>query len=284
MSLGTENKERALLDEVQNSLQKASQLSYNSASHIYEIAGLVPDPRMGGTCLNKLSKLKDSLPDSLKEKFRIVTSLVGDTTHYAMLVDLNGITFYLDPFLWQNEPMAITGNNPDNTVGTLANVFSLNRERDEEGSIFVITLREANQQQDEQSKVLVTHRFTTELSSLPSSSAIALKPDLATFGMQIPDRDNQKMYKIYYLKQNNHLGDIWVMDGNTGEKTKLPTSKSGKRTELRAQAIKDIERLLGASEQELCQYFAKAHELELQLYELMKNAANDEPTTHVELV
>ncbi len=274
MTLYPEQNENKALGELENALKGASALPYNNASHVLNAAGEKPDLRFGGSCLDKLACLRDLMPENLKSGMRVVTSGVrGSITHYAIVVDVEERTFYLDPFLWQEELMEIGENaRIEGHAKTLEDIWTLQREPDEPGAIFVVSFCEGV---GAESKILVTHKFVSKLDNLPSSSALPLKPDLPSFMMQIPDSENQKFYKLWYIKSNEHLSDIWIADGKTGARRKVTNKVSDE--DLRRATVSEIEALLGCSESELCNFFARAAHLEKEIKPLIDDSTNDVP-------
>ncbi len=269
MELNIGQQERPVLKNTEQALQRASAMPYNNAAQIYETAGEAPDARLGGSCLFKLSVLKKSLPVDAKN-VRFITSMIGHTTHYAMLVDIDGITYYLDPFLWQKNLLPLSNGNI-REVKTLEEGWLLQKEKDEKGALLVLSLVDTAQKR----KRLITHRFTRTLDFLPSSSALPLTPNLPSFMIQIPSFDGQHFYKAWYSKDRQQLDDIWVTDTVSGERTKI--TRDGVNSELRPSVVRQIEKLLGVSEQELCDYFARAHELEIELSHLIPTSGADMP-------
>jgi hypothetical protein len=257
-----------LVRNVEKTLFAVSSIPYNNATSVYETAGLRPDPRMGGSCLFKLTKMQEYLPTGTS--IQVITSQVERTTHFAMLIKLNGNDCYVDPFLWQRQVMFINGPHTTNTADTLENMWTLNREPDEAGSKFVVSFREKD-------KPLVVHKFNDVLENIPSSSAIPLRPDLPSYMMQIADPENQLFYRIWYGKNEKNLNDIWVQNGVSGEKTRH--RRNGQQEPQRKKAINNIENILHTSEDELVTYFTKAHELEVKLSQSLSQAGIETPIT-----
>lgn len=81
-------------------LRHASELPYNNAAHIFEMAGLNLDPRMGGSCLHKLNMMCEELnSQGLGRELKIIATN-GKITHFAAIITTSGKEYYLDPFLW----------------------------------------------------------------------------------------------------------------------------------------------------------------------------------------
>lgn len=259
------------IENIEHALLRASRLPYNNAAHIFEAAGMEQDTRMGGSCLMKLRELRKSLPRNASTS--ILTSKVGkgNATHFAMAVDLVDGPYYLDPFLWQSEPMPL--NTPGAQAHTLEDIWTLHREPDKDGVLAVVSLIQSKPAH----KTLMTHEFTGQIAYLPNASTLPLSPQTPSFIMQIPDQRNQLLYKLWYSKQSGGLDNMWIVDGRTGDRRKI--LKDDDKGDLR-QAFNSIEDLLGVAKDEIDNYFVEARKLELSLGKMMQSSSLEEPLNH----
>jgi hypothetical protein len=276
MSESTEYRESGKsLEAVEHALETASKIPYNNAEHAYTAAGVInPDLKFGGSCLHKLMSLKASLPTEIDEsQIKVITSVVGNTTHYAMVINYGEHDIYLDPFLWQANPMNADKESAESE--TLMSIWRIKRQPDQDGQFTVSFVENTDGKPENR---LITHKFTGELDQLPSPAALPLKPDLPSFMMQIPDQDNQKLYKVWYSKEAKHILDISVTNGKTGEKKRVTRDPSQRK--LRAEVVNEVERLTRSTEKEIVEYFAEAHEKEVWLKEHMSDTVSDVPLGH----
>lgn len=268
--LNLEHQEILLIHDVEQVLQRNSAIPYNNATNVYERAGIDPEVEFGGSCLFKLSKLMNSLPSDVKNK-QIILSEVGRVTHFAMLADVDNATYYLDPFLWQKTPLKLSSHD-GTRVETIQSGLVIRKEPTQQDSFLSISLIDTSQIE---TNVLITHNFTKSLDFLPNSAALPITPQLPSYSMQIPDSDRHQIYKVWYLKNEGILGDIWVSDTVTGKKTKVPNN--GIHSEMRGTVIQSISSLIGKSEQDINNFFTKARELELTLSQLVESSGVDVP-------
>ncbi len=161
----------------------------------------------------------------------------------------------------------------DVEVETLQKNWILRRGQTEPGSFLSISFVDRIKESE-----MINHQFTNTLDFLPNPSVLPLRPDLPSFMLQLPDNVGEYFYKVWYSKENKQLLDIWEVQASTGERRKIP--REGINSNLRAGILEKIENLIGASEQEICDYFARAHDLEIQLSNLLADEGMDVPNHH----
>jgi len=253
MEYGFENETN--LSRVERALKESARVPYNNATVVYERSGLNPDPRMGGSCLYKLRVLSRLLPDGAQQK--VIASTAGKTTHYALVAQVDGKEYYLDPFLWQSELLNLE-EPAGSEVDTLYNKWKIKIEESSDDSSLRISLIDTVS-----GNAMATHNFTDELSYIPKPSTLLVNQSLPSFMMQFVSKDGNGFYKVWYSKVEEKLADIWATDPITGERKKV--TRDGLNSDIRANVVADIEKMLTATEQEIVSYFAKAHELEKKL-------------------
>lgn len=250
-------------------LREVSIIPYNNAATIFERSGLEPDPRFGGSCIFKLRHLEDMLPPN---SIHYITSQAkdhGGVTHYASLFQNDKTYYYIDPFLWQKEPLPLDGYNRQ-AVATFSNDWEIIEEAYEPEKLLSISLR-TKRTLNLPEKTMITHVYdlTAKTLSIPTGNNLIIRPDLPSFLLQVPSPDGIFFYKVWYTKGNsatNMLGfinDIWIHNSETGENLKV--AKNSSDINLRKKTISDVEGLLCTTESELCNYFDTAHRLELEL-------------------
>jgi len=253
-----ETNEAVLYKETKEALQKASATPYNNAAAIYHAAGIEPDMRLGGSCLDKLVVLQNALPEEVKQHIRFITSQVGKTTHFAAIATFGKGEYYLDPFLWQSEPMNLSDNN-DIQSPTMSGNWVIRRKHLGISPLTMSFVEVAREGKPE--KAVVVHQFLEEIDQLPSMIDLNVRPDLPSYHMQILSLDGRYLYKIWFLKEAGEMGEISVLDGATGVRTRIPPEDEV----LRVVTISDIASSLEVTPQEIKDYFGKAYELEKQL-------------------
>lgn len=154
---------------------------------------------------------------------------------------------------------------------TLEKIWQIRQEHSED-SLPTISLIQI--QYNTEPKNLVSHQFTRVLDAIPARSVIGLHPKLPSFNVQIPS--GNVVYKVWYNKAEKKISDIWIVDGITSVRTRVPNDDV--LNEIRMQVIQDIYHRIQMTEAEICAYFAQAHELEMTLSSII--ASSDQPYDH----
>lgn len=261
MEPGFAEQELSPFVELQKQLQRVSRIPYNNAAAAYHAAGISPDLRFGGSCLDKLGEMTANLPSEV-EKMDIISSVVGKTTHYAMLVEIDGSEYYVDPFLWQSEPLELGGEIGE--VKTLSDNWIIRKEKPEIDELLRIALVDRSKLSNgEGERVLITHKFDNKLDELPKPDTLGVKPELPSFYLQVPGLDGSKFYKVWFSKKAKQVADILVSDSTDGSRMKVTTDEQD--SELRRKVEKEIEFVMGVSMAELVTYFSRAVDLEQEI-------------------
>lgn len=247
--------------KITEALQNASKLPYTNAAIVYHAAGEVPDPRMGGSCLDKLHHLGRELSTCGIHALFVNTNINPTLRHYAARVASERGDLYLDPLLFQAEPLNLIFP-PGSRASTL--VLSGQVELDESihtdcfGVSFIRTLNQC-----EKTRVM-SYQFdeTGITDQLPHPSSIKVRPGLPAFQLQIPDPDDGILFKAMFLKANNTFGDIWKQQPD-GSRVRIKDSQA--QNNERRTALGRIADLVGMKSREIVDYLITAGKLEKEM-------------------
>lgn len=247
--------------KITEALQNASKLPYTNAAIVYHAAGEVPDPRMGGSCLDKLHHLGRELSFSGIQTQFINTDVSPTLRHYAARVESERGDLYLDPLIFQAEPLNLN-LPPGSRASTL--VLSGQVELDESihadcfGVSFIRT-----RNQGENTRV-ISYQFESsgKNEQLPHPSLIEVRHGLPAFQLQIPDPEDGILFKAMFLKATNTFGDIWKQQPD-GSRVRIKDSQA--QNNERRSALGRIADLVGMKSREIVDYFIVAAEIERKL-------------------
>ncbi len=255
------------LDRINEELGVAARIPYNTATAFYHHAGLKPDRRFGGSCIDKITAFCTATPEV--PTVYIATQEGQSVRHYAVVANIGGEYFYCDPYQWQDKALLIAGDDKTTCTTTTwvphmrIQLDSIDRGNGLPTISLYATRKGANQLQE---VVLSTYVFTNVLPDLPTK--LAVKIGVPNYAMHVVDLYCLTLYKIGFDKKNSSIRDIWVSTA-AGERWKVGQDAE---PSIRLGAYQAIERSLDATISELTSFFVMAYQIEQSMGDALGTA------------